>query len=144
MKRAIIFRLGALDRFTVEPSTVLAENGAGTGLPVAECGNLAEAALQRSNPMLNALFAEEAEYLCCASRPRAVRALLDFAGVEYRSRTITWLAVSYDATALKSTHGTPWYPVIDRDRCTGCGVCYDYCLFGTYARESGADAPGSV
>jgi NAD-dependent dihydropyrimidine dehydrogenase PreA subunit len=30
-----------------------------------------------------------------------------------------------------------WYPVIDRDRCTGCGQCQDFCLFGVYA--TGAD-----
>ena len=26
-----------------------------------------------------------------------------------------------------------WYPVIDRDRCTGCRQCVEFCLFGTYA-----------
>jgi len=28
-----------------------------------------------------------------------------------------------------------WYPVIDRDRCTGCGKCHDFCLFGVYDRD---------
>jgi NAD-dependent dihydropyrimidine dehydrogenase PreA subunit len=28
-----------------------------------------------------------------------------------------------------------WFPVIDRDRCTGCGKCIDFCLFGVYARS---------
>lgn len=26
-----------------------------------------------------------------------------------------------------------WYPVIDRDRCTGCKQCLDFCLFGVYS-----------
>ena len=30
-----------------------------------------------------------------------------------------------------------WHPVIDRERCTGCGKCYDFCLFGVYARIDG-------
>ncbi len=25
-----------------------------------------------------------------------------------------------------------WYPVIDKDRCTDCGKCHDFCLFGVY------------
>ncbi len=26
----------------------------------------------------------------------------------------------------------PWFPVIDRDRCTNCGKCVDFCMFGVY------------
>lgn len=28
-----------------------------------------------------------------------------------------------------------WYPVIDYDRCTYCGQCLDFCLFGVYERD---------
>jgi NAD-dependent dihydropyrimidine dehydrogenase PreA subunit len=28
-----------------------------------------------------------------------------------------------------------WYPVVDYSRCTGCGQCLDFCLFGVYSRE---------
>jgi NAD-dependent dihydropyrimidine dehydrogenase PreA subunit len=28
-----------------------------------------------------------------------------------------------------------WYPVIDRERCKGCGKCHDFCLFGVYTME---------
>ncbi len=31
----------------------------------------------------------------------------------------------------------PWYPVIDYDRCSSCGRCMDYCLFGVYIIEDG-------
>ena len=30
-----------------------------------------------------------------------------------------------------------WYPVIDKERCTECGKCMDFCLFGVYTLESG-------
>jgi NAD-dependent dihydropyrimidine dehydrogenase PreA subunit len=30
-----------------------------------------------------------------------------------------------------------WYPVIDRERCSGCGKCHDFCLFGVYRYENG-------
>lgn len=29
-----------------------------------------------------------------------------------------------------------WYPVIDKDRCTECGRCRDFCLFGVYTSEN--------
>jgi len=139
MKKIIIFRFGDLDRFAVDPHAVLVQNGVDQSDEVIEFNELAAAALKKGNPELSALFADDAEYVCCASRPRVVRALLDFAEVGYRSRNITWLSVDYDAAALKSTHGTPWYPVIDRDRCTGCGICHDFCLFGTYVRDDSLD-----
>ena len=25
-----------------------------------------------------------------------------------------------------------WYPIIDKERCTECGKCYDFCLFGVF------------
>lgn len=28
----------------------------------------------------------------------------------------------------------PWFPVIDYDRCSGCGACFDFCLFGVFTR----------
>jgi NAD-dependent dihydropyrimidine dehydrogenase PreA subunit len=29
----------------------------------------------------------------------------------------------------------PWYPMIDYEKCVGCGKCVDYCKLGTYALE---------
>lgn len=29
-----------------------------------------------------------------------------------------------------------WYPLIDRDRCTNCGKCIDFCLFGVYSKKN--------
>ena len=42
---------------------------------------------------------------------------------------------------LKETwHGIPrskitWYPIIDYDRCVGCGKCVEYCSPGTFELE---------
>ena len=30
-----------------------------------------------------------------------------------------------------------WYPVLDYDKCVGCGKCHDFCLFGVYSIEDG-------
>ena len=27
----------------------------------------------------------------------------------------------------------PWYPTIEREECTGCGLCVEACKHGTYA-----------
>jgi NAD-dependent dihydropyrimidine dehydrogenase PreA subunit len=29
----------------------------------------------------------------------------------------------------------PWYPTIDEQLCTNCGVCVDFCTHGVYAVE---------
>lgn len=29
-----------------------------------------------------------------------------------------------------------WYPVLDKTRCTECGKCHDFCLFGVYTVEN--------
>ncbi|MFA6174867.1 MAG: ferredoxin family protein, partial [Kiritimatiellales bacterium] len=30
-----------------------------------------------------------------------------------------------------------WFPVIDGDRCTNCGQCFEFCLFGVYEKDAG-------
>jgi NAD-dependent dihydropyrimidine dehydrogenase PreA subunit len=30
-----------------------------------------------------------------------------------------------------------WYPVIDAERCVNCDQCFQFCLFGVYARDGG-------
>jgi NAD-dependent dihydropyrimidine dehydrogenase PreA subunit len=29
-----------------------------------------------------------------------------------------------------------WFPIIDKERCTECGKCHDFCLFGVYAKSA--------
>jgi len=29
----------------------------------------------------------------------------------------------------------PWYPIIDYEKCVGCGKCVDYCKLGAYEFE---------
>ena len=36
------------------------------------------------------------------------------------------------APGKRSGHWTPWFPVIDYDRCTNCMQCLSFCLFGVY------------
>lgn len=42
-----------------------------------------------------------------------------------------------DYTEIKKDSGWPsWYPVIDYSRCTACGQCADFCLFGVYEKTA--------
>jgi ferredoxin len=51
------------------------------------------------------------------------------------AKTVDWRTLPYSEKALKDEFGVPWYPTIDRSRCTGCGTCEDYCLFSVYTLE---------
>ena len=50
----------------------------------------------------------------------------------------------YNEQALKDEYGVPWFPVIDRSRCTGCGTCADYCLFSVYKTNPPREAPERI
>ncbi|MCY2930805.1 MAG: ferredoxin family protein [Planctomycetota bacterium] len=85
-----------------------------------------------------------------ACHARAVRWLLQFAGAPVAGLTFLNARVETAESLLdqlpRATGGaepaiptppgwTPWFPVIDYDRCTGCGQCLEFCLFDVYARE---------
>ena len=86
-----------------------------------------------------------------ACYPRAVRALFDQAQIpapeilNLRTKPVAEVLASLN---LQEVGARPaeigleyddewhaWYPVIDRSRCTNCGKCLDYCIFGVYGRE---------
>ncbi len=99
--------------------------------------------------------------LVAACRPRAVRNLFRAAGVELdgavrlldlRAESPGEVARAFErvdaaggpaapdgaAGAVRADPAAPpaWYPVIDRDRCTRCGQCAGFCLFGVYASDA--------
>jgi ferredoxin len=41
----------------------------------------------------------------------------------------------FDGLAAGEDDWRPWFPVIDYDRCTACGQCAAFCLFGVYTHE---------
>lgn len=98
-----------------------------------------------------------------ACYPRAVRALFHTADVEparvldIRNEGVQsilgQLGVTADNTpeeqageerfrrliaSFPSEAGTDaWYPALDKERCSDCGKCHDFCLFGVYTIEAG-------
>lgn len=80
----------------------------------------------------------EKEYLeIHACHPRAVRALFEFAGhpLSQETEVISHRKPPPVAPSSELTLGeAAWYPVIDYDRCTSCGQCREFCLFGVYEK----------
>ena len=92
--------------------------------------------------------------------PRAISALLEYAGVEFSSSSINWF-INYREvpeadvlTQLKEMiaqaggvkevveykldykpANMAWYPVLDREHCTNCRQCENFCLFGVYGKS---------
>jgi NAD-dependent dihydropyrimidine dehydrogenase PreA subunit len=86
------------------------------------------------NPILGTPFSE-----VHACHPRAVRALFEFAGYSLPESTemVDHRDPAIGKSSTPSMQSDPaWYPVIDYDRCTSCGQCHDFCLFGVYEKTA--------
>jgi len=103
------------------------------------------------------IFSTSASTLVLACHPRAVKNLLEFAGVDGEFKNVTLLDLreknvaqtlsqlelfvneepSIQTEHVSDPEWPSWYPVIDYDRCTSCGQCADFCLFGVYEKQDG-------
>lgn len=99
------------------------------------------------------------ETMIIACYPRAVKLLLDFAEVSvdfnhfhfvnFRNENEESIFEQIKAFAdgehqpvslseLKGDHEWPaWFPMIDYSRCSSCGQCAEFCLFGVYEKMDG-------
>lgn len=104
------------------------------------------------------IFTSSISTLVVACHPRAVKKLLEFAGVESNLENISFLNLreasenetlsvlesfcnlepSLQIEHISEGNWPSWYPVIDYDRCSACGQCSDFCLFGVYEKIDGA------
>lgn len=73
--------------------------------------------------------AQIAEGTIAACHERAVRSMLEWR--RYDAPTIIDIRVQ---KTLKPDGplSDAWFPVIDKDRCSECGKCFDFCPFGVY------------
>ncbi len=100
------------------------------------------------------LFLSDDMILMIACYPRGVKLLLENCGIDHEKLNVNYLNfrelnndqlflaidsfLSVDGSEgetleFVSTTGWPsWYPMIDYSRCTSCGQCADFCLFGVY------------
>jgi len=128
------------------------------GVPYGTVPDLCGLAARR-DPQLKAI-AENGDALIIACYPRAVRWLFAYAGdplpesaeiLNLRAQNpeaiVAHVAQHKPPTAAApgprsaicnpQSHWVPWFPVIDRSRCTGCQQCLNFCLFGVYALDAG-------
>jgi ferredoxin len=131
----VLITFGKQDVLEAGAAERVAERAGVRPCDLARIDGLAERALKPGDRAWASALAGEGPLVIGCSRPRAARALLAFAGVAYSQARVEWLALPFDRGALKAEYGVPWYPVIDRARCTGCGTCADYCLFSVYCQE---------
>jgi len=109
-----------------------------------------KAAIQR-------IFSTTEQTLFVACHSRAVQKLLEFAGIKGEMGNISFLnlreasedgiiftlkAFCNEEPSIQTEHideseWPSWYPVIDYSRCTACGQCADFCLFGVYEKVDG-------
>ncbi len=105
------------------------------------------------------LFRGDEDYLIIGCHPRSMKLLLDKAGInvaQFRMQIINVIDMpaeqlfrqisafclnsaqshSFQQIAVDATWPS-WFPVIDYARCSACGQCADFCLFGVYDKESG-------
>ena len=130
----VLITLGKRDIVEEGGAARVAERAGAKPCDVVRIDDLASLALQAGPRAWARVFEAGQPLVVGCSRPRAARALLQFAGVAWRAERVAWLQLAFDAAALKSEYGVPWYPVIDRELCTRCGTCADYCLFSVYAK----------
>ena len=112
--------------------------------------DLCKAAAEK-NPILGEIAAAESPVIY-ACHPRAVRALFAFAGAPLpphaeiiNLRNPITQSSSHPFIHSSNLPSVPppdsaWFPVIDGARCTNCGQCFEFCLFGVYEK----DADGKV
>jgi NAD-dependent dihydropyrimidine dehydrogenase PreA subunit len=63
--------------------------------------------------------------------------VLDEMGIPVPNFSPEQLLPALRIASMSEDEPEAWYPVIDRERCTDCCKCHDFCLFGVYAIKDG-------
>lgn len=109
--------------------------------------------LQEKNDQLQRLFRNRDEYLVIGCYRRTMDLLLSQVAIPLNYKHINLIESNQEETfrqisdfcsdgheeqsltVIDQASDKPaWYPVIDYSRCTNCGQCADFCLFGVYEK----------
>jgi len=123
--------------------------------PFTQISDLCGCSVDRKSETHDQFLATD-EVLIIACFPRAVRLLLEKCGIDHQSPKISFINFREQSNdqifaAIKTffegdhvmgkvsefqsnTAWPSWYPLIDYSRCTACGQCADFCLFGVYKK----------
>jgi NAD-dependent dihydropyrimidine dehydrogenase PreA subunit/mannose/fructose-specific phosphotransferase system component IIA len=110
---------------------------------------------------LKSVFSVDDEYVIIGCHSRALQLLLEKAGIKSGDYSVKFInffesdnkdifkeissfgkgtdpAQKAEITEIGNPDGWPsWFPLIDYSRCTSCGQCSDFCLFGVYDKTEG-------
>ncbi len=127
------------------------------GIPHIELNDLC-GLVANDRTLLKEVFSGDVDSLLAACSERSLRLLLSFAGIESGPGSVRVIdrfandfdqitgeicdfALNADMTPAEiicheSKEGwNSWYPLIDNERCNGCGQCAEFCLFGVYTKN---------
>ena len=126
-----------------------------TGHPFATISDLCGCSVDQKGETRDQFLAAD-EVLIIACYPRSVKLLLENCGIDHQSlkfdfmnfrelsndQLFTGINLFFDGNTekgefseLQSNAEWPsWFPMIDYSRCTACGQCADFCLFGVYEK----------
>lgn len=120
------------------------------GIPFRELPDLCRLVANRDSALRE--LADDGTLTIIACHSRAVLGMLAAAGItldESRLRLLDLRTMTTDSIIsaisdaspvdLPSTsddNWRPWFPVIDYSRCSNCGQCMSFCLFGVYSRST--------
>ncbi len=108
---------------------------------------------------LKMTFRDGDEYLIIGCYERSMRLLLDQCNIAVKNGSVAYLNFlelrneeiadkvasfcensqqphAFNVMTL-STEWKSWFPVIDYARCSSCGQCHDFCLFGVFEKKDG-------
>jgi len=124
----------------------------GAGGRVVDVGDLCAAAVEAGAGLRSALA--EAGAILAGCHERALRALAwrlagaEVPGLRFVDLREAGAEVPPGVPGLAGVAAAPaealaippspdaWYPLVDAERCTDCGTCQSFCLFGVYSRDS--------
>ena len=87
------------------------------------------ALIEDDDPSLSSI----AEGTIVACHERAICSLLDWRG--YNTPHI--INIRTQPSGVEGPFSDAWFPVIDKNRCTECGKCFDFCPFSVYDMVEG-------
>lgn len=156
MNKRIFFCNCGADLISSERLKAISEFLHHSGHPFIQISDLCGCSVNRKDETSEILKATN-EALILACYPRAVKLLLGNCGIDHQSLKINYLnfremnndqifsevqlflegeTVTGDPFLLQSDTDWPsWYPMIDYTRCSSCGQCADFCLFGVYEKR---------
>jgi NAD-dependent dihydropyrimidine dehydrogenase PreA subunit len=154
-RKAIFCHCGAK---LLEPTRAAAISGylQQAGHPFTEISDLCGTSVDRRSETRDLLLSAD-EILMIACFPRAVKLLLancgidphstNFIFVNFRAMSDSEIFAAIDSffaggggggeSSVFQSHSEwpAWFPVIDYSRCSACGQCADFCLFGVYEKR---------